>query len=236
MIGKIDPKTISDYKTISAALSLRLDEKPDFQSILEEKVELFSPLERSIIEYLIHTIATILMKTTSEEKDLFLAPQLFLNLPTQSLPISNQPDSMSSPPLPEVSNNLHKEYDFDHIIEEASRLYGVESALVKAVIKVESAGNPQAVSPAGAQGLMQLMPNTAAELGVTHPFDPVQNIMGGTRYLRQLLDRYQGDIRLALAAYNWGMGNLEKRPNALPKETQSYIFKVENLYRPKTVS
>jgi soluble lytic murein transglycosylase-like protein len=77
---------------------------------------------------------------------------------------------------------------------------------------------------------MQLMPKTAAEMGVTNPFDPAQNIEGGSRYLRQLLNRYQGNRRLALAAYNWGMGNLEKRPEALPKETQQYLLKVEKAY------
>ena len=75
------------------------------------------------------------------------------------------------------------------------------------------------------------MSRTAVELGVINPFDPVENVMAGTRYLRQLLDRYLGNTRLALAAYNWGMGNLEKRPDAMPKETKNYIIKVESLYR-----
>jgi soluble lytic murein transglycosylase-like protein len=78
---------------------------------------------------------------------------------------------------------------------------------------------------------MQLMPTTAADLGVQNPFDPGQNIDGGTRYLKQLLGRYGGNRRLALAAYNWGMGNLEKRPEALPRETQRYLVKVEQSYR-----
>ncbi|MDP2798829.1 MAG: lytic transglycosylase domain-containing protein, partial [Deltaproteobacteria bacterium] len=130
-----------------------------------------------------------------------------------------------------VSNNLQVGQDIEHIVTEASHKYGVEPALIKSVIAVESNGDPQAVSPAGARGLMQLMPATAAELGVTHPFDPVQNVMAGTRYLRQLMDRYQGDVKLALAAYNWGMGNLEKRPEALPKETREYIARVESRYR-----
>jgi soluble lytic murein transglycosylase-like protein len=136
----------------------------------------------------------------------------------------------------DVSNNLQawqypRTNRIDDIIEEASRKYGVEPGLIKAVISVESGGNPNALSPAGAQGLMQLMPKTAAELGVNNPLDPAENIMAGTRYLRQLLDRYWGNVRLALAAYNWGMGNLEKRPDAMPKETKNYIIKVENLYR-----
>ena len=77
---------------------------------------------------------------------------------------------------------------------------------------------------------MQLMPDTARELGVKNPFDPVENIMGGTRYLRGLLDRYQGDKRLALAAYNWGMGNVERNPEKLPRETANYISRVLRHY------
>jgi soluble lytic murein transglycosylase-like protein len=77
---------------------------------------------------------------------------------------------------------------------------------------------------------MQLMPKTAVDLGVRDPFDPAQNILGGTYYLRRLLDRYQGDRKLALAAYNWGMGNVENRLESIPRETRNYILKVENLY------
>jgi hypothetical protein len=117
------------------------------------------------------------------------------------------------------------------IIGESAQKYNLDPTLIKAIISVESGGDPKALSPAGAQGLMQLMPATAAELGVTDPFDPAQNIMGGSRYLRQLLDRYQGNVRLALAAYNWGMGNLESRPNALPRETRNYITRVEEYCR-----
>jgi len=100
-----------------------------------------------------------------------------------------------------------------------------------AVIQAESAGDPSTISRAGAQGLMQLMPETAAEMGASDSFDPAQNIMAGTRYLRQLLDRYRGDARLALAAYNWGIGNLENQPGAMPKETKNYIATVEGYYR-----
>lgn len=160
----------------------------------------------------------------------------------QSLLNEHEPPQVGNQPEPEVSNNLQGQQDFEHfqdfeeIVDEASRKYGVDEALIRAIIRVESSGDPYAVSPAGAKGLMQLMPKTAAELGVTDSFDPVQNIMAGTRYLRQLLMRYQGDVRLALAAYNWGMGNLEKRPDALPRETRNYIAKVENLYRIQTGS
>jgi soluble lytic murein transglycosylase-like protein len=128
------------------------------------------------------------------------------------------------------SKPMTKRQDFDCPISEAAAKYDLDPALIRAVIQVESNRNPEAVSSAGAQGLMQLMPKTAAEMGVTNPFDPAQNIEGGSRYLRQLLNRYQGNRRLALAAYNWGMGNLEKRPEALPKETQQYILRVEKAY------
>ncbi len=128
------------------------------------------------------------------------------------------------------SKPKNKGQDFDYPISEAAAKYDLDPALIRAVIQVESNRNPEAVSSVGAQGLMQLMPKTATEMGVTNSFDPAQNIEGGARYLRQLLNRYQGNRRLALAAYNWGMGNLEKRPEALPKETQGYILKVEKAY------
>jgi len=97
------------------------------------------------------------------------------------------------------------------------------------VIQTESDFNAQAVSPVGAQGLMQLMPGTAADLGVTDAFDPEQNIQAGSKYLKQLMDRYDGDAKLALAAYNWGMGNLERHPERMPQETVNYVAKITGL-------
>ena len=112
------------------------------------------------------------------------------------------------------------------IVRHAGR-EGVAPDLVRAVIQVESAFNPMAVSSKGAMGLMQLMPATARELGVNNPFDSDQNIRGGVTYLRRLLDRYNGDVELALAAYNAGMGNVEKYGDVPPfRETQNYVKKV----------
>ncbi|MBF0190167.1 MAG: lytic transglycosylase domain-containing protein [Magnetococcales bacterium] len=117
--------------------------------------------------------------------------------------------------------------NYDQIIKRASDRYGVDPDLIRSVIQVESSFNPKAVSPAGAQGMMQLMPGTAAELGVKNPFNAEENIMGGTLYLSRLLDRYDGNVRSALAAYNWGMGNLERQPaSAMPGETRRYVSRI----------
>lgn len=124
----------------------------------------------------------------------------------------------NSPPRTEMTD----------IAERAAERYGVSPALVKAVIKAESNFNPSVVSHAGAQGLMQLMPGTAQDLGVSDPFDAEQNVMGGTRYLKQLLSKYDGDLDKTLAAYNWGMGNVDRKGiDVLPEETRNYLSRVK---------
>lgn len=121
-------------------------------------------------------------------------------------------------------------YDFDHHIHRAAQAHNVDPMLIKAIIKTESDFNPYAVSSQGAQGLMQLMPGTASDLQVKDPFDAGQNINGGTRYIRRLLDSYQGDIRLSLAAYNAGPSRVKKTIPRIP-ETVAYVSKVMRLYR-----
>lgn len=117
---------------------------------------------------------------------------------------------------------------YNDIIVESSRLHDVRPSLVRAVVQVESGFNPRAYSPKGAMGLMQLMPATAREFGVRNPFNPEENIRGGVAYLRQLLDRYDNNEQLALAAYNAGPGAVDKHGQSIPpyRETRDYVTKV----------
>lgn len=115
----------------------------------------------------------------------------------------------------------------DDMFSEASRKYGISENLLKAVAKVESNFNPQATSNKGAAGVMQLMPATARSLGVMDPYDARSNIMGGAKYLKQNLERYNGNVELTLAAYNAGSNNVSKYGGIPPfKETQEYVQKV----------
>jgi len=116
---------------------------------------------------------------------------------------------------------------YDDIIAEAAATYVVDPDLIRAVMRAESAFNPMVISPAGAQGLMQLMPALAEELGVTDPFDPRQNIMAGAKYLRWLLDRNHGNIPLTLAGYNAGPTVVAKYRKVPPfQETRNYVKRI----------
>lgn len=140
--------------------------------------------------------------------------------------LQNVMNTQNTPAVSEEERTSFVE-DIDYIIKEKADKYNIDESLIKAVIKAESGFNPNAVSKAGASGLMQLMPGTARGLGVEDIFDVEQNIEGGAKYLRGMLDRFDGDKSLALAAYNAGP-NAVKRYGGIPpyQETQNYVKRV----------
>ncbi|MDJ0873985.1 MAG: lytic transglycosylase domain-containing protein [Desulfobacterales bacterium] len=150
----------------------------------------------------------------------------FTNVPASSkyrLYIRSSKPRFNSPPG-------NKKYD--GIIKDAARRYGVDFSLLKAIIRAESSFNPLAISRKGARGLMQIMPENYKTLDIQDPFDPQQNIMGGARYFRTLLDRYQGKVALTLAAYNAGPTAVDRYRRIPPYvETQDYVEKVLRYYK-----
>ena len=152
----------------------------------------------------------------------------FTNTPTSSdhdykLYIREQPFN---------SDDFHYTDTYDDLIGDASDLYGVDSRLVKAIIKVESDFDPRAISKKGAIGLMQIMPENFQRLDIEDPFDPKQNIMGGTRYFKQLYQRFNGKLALSLAAYNAGPTAVDQYKSIPPyKETEQYVQRVLSAYR-----
>jgi soluble lytic murein transglycosylase-like protein len=151
--------------------------------------------------------------------------------PVDSFNIAKQSIGQMLPPIQLTKVAAKNNGDFDGIIDKASAMFSIPAKLIKSVIQKESSFNPNAVSHAGASGLMQLMPATARGLGVKNVFDPAENILAGTKYLRQMLDKYDNNIELALAAYNAGPGNVDKYGGIPPfKETQNYVQKVTDVF------
>jgi soluble lytic murein transglycosylase-like protein len=152
----------------------------------------------------------------------------FTNTPTSS----NYKIFIREKPL--LSSNSHVTNDinrYDDVITEASKSHGVPFSLLKALIKIESDFNPRAISSAGAIGLMQIMPENISALNIKDPFDPWENIMGGTRYLKQLIGRFNGKLPMALAAYNAGPNIVDRYKQIPPfKETENYVEKVMEYY------
>ena len=157
-----------------------------------------------------------------------------------ALPHQVKPESLNPiwlrPPIPSVTTTIERAtpvpaaHAYDDLIREASTRYAVDATLIRSVMQTESAFDALAVSRAGAMGLMQLMPDVAEELGVEDPFDPRQNVMGGVKYLRRLLDLYRGNVRLALASYNAGATNVAEYGGVPPfPETQKYVKQITRL-------
>lgn len=150
------------------------------------------------------------------------------------VPGQKDADGAFSPPEPAVTPPIRtSKARYNQIVEEVARAYGLDGALLHAVISVESHYNPRALSRKGAAGLMQLMPETARRYGVSDTFDPAQNLHGGAKYLRDLLTLFNSDLNLALAAYNAGENAVIKNGNRIPpfRETRNYVPRVLDYYR-----
>jgi len=155
----------------------------------------------------------------------------FSNAPTTNRYRVYMKEGSGTPPY--IEKRYKPDTDkYDHLIAESCRLHGVDFALVKAVIRAESSFDPYAISRKGAEGLMQLMPETSKRLNVANPFDPHQNIKGGVQYLKYLMDRFNDDLKLCLAAYNAGettVAQVKGIPNY--RETKSYVAEVLRYYQ-----
>lgn len=164
---------------------------------------------------------------------------LLSNVPTDDrymvlIATSNPPAAaLRTAPAHRGGSDPARKASYDEIVDEVSRTSGVESALLHAVISVESHYNPKALSPKGATGLMQLMPQTAKRYGVADSYDPLQNLQGGARYLRDLLLMFDNNTSLALAAYNAGENAVKKHGNRIPpyRETLNYVPRVLDFYQ-----
>ncbi|MBD2844429.1 lytic transglycosylase domain-containing protein [Paenibacillus sp. IB182496] len=236
MSMSIDPRMVSSMlkldwrpaETVTQRTAVGTSAGASFDSLLQQLLS--SSTELPIAR--IRPVTELFSSGTS-------APSVFAGVPAATASTAAPSDASSDSTALAPSWGRDR---FDGLIDTAARTYGVDAALIKAVVDVESEFRLDAVSSAGAQGLMQLMPGTARGLGVTNPYDPVQNINGGTRYLSELLRKYDGNTLTALAAYNAGPGRVDRLGlhddqaiqaglSRLPEETRNYLGKVMDAYR-----
>jgi soluble lytic murein transglycosylase-like protein len=151
----------------------------------------------------------------------------YVDVPTGEIERFEKDETPAPPPPSAIHSPVAKPSNLNDVISSVSDRHHLDPDLINSVIRAESGFNPRAISPKGARGLMQLMPNTASKLGVPNAFDPQANVEGGTRYLRELLERYNFDLIKALAAYNAGPGRVEQYHGVPPYyETRAYVARI----------
>ena len=233
--NNIDPAAlgageISKLRTNTAGEAFRRNAA--FEAILKDAMSVSPRLDKEQVQTLLFAIRMQmndrLFRAVAGDKEVSNPVGSYLGLMNRSVS-GYLPEPSASKIRHEPQKNDEKPVrgDLDAIINKAADRFSVDPELIKGVIKAESNFREKVTSPKGAMGLMQLMPDTAKDLGVKNPYDPYENIMGGTRYLKGLLDRYDGNVDRALAAYNWGMGNVERHPGKLPRETRTYISRIK---------
>lgn len=216
----MDIKSLTDILQLSMLSKITSDNSTDTQNIDNQSSDLFELLLQEIIQN-----AGAGVSNNSSEQLLNSNDSSITNNDITGIDGNN--DNLNG-------NNSSQ---INSAIEQASQKYGVDSSFIKAMIKQESGFHPDAVSKAGAEGLMQLMPKTAESLGIKNPFDVLENIDGGTKYIKNLIDSFGGSKELALSAYNGGISRMNRlgvnnvsKINNMPKETQNYVAKVMKIY------